>query len=133
MGRTPLKAAATLLPLSVSVIAGSTVAARLIVRRPRERIVAAGLVLIGSGIALPLLAPTAAVLVGEGMAVAGIGLGLAAVATTSWAPTSTRRCAPPPPACIRHQCPARTAIGTAAVLLVAAATTGVPDATSGGR
>ena len=130
LGRTPLEAAATLLPLSVSVIAGSTVAARLIVRRPRQRVAAAGLVLIGGGIALPLLAPTVAVLVGAGMAVAGAGLGLAAVATTSLG-TDVDDATSDDIQGHQHQRPLGTALGTAAVLLVAAATTGVPDATNG--
>ncbi|HZB19120.1 MAG TPA: MFS transporter, partial [Blastococcus sp.] len=128
LGRTPLEAAATLLPLSASVIAGSALAARLIVRRPRERVTAAGLALIGTGIAVPLLAPATAVLVGAGMAVAGVGLGLAAVATTSLGTDVPEALRATSSGVINTSAQLGTAIGTALVLLVAAATTGVPDA-----
>jgi predicted MFS family arabinose efflux permease len=131
LGRSSLEAAATLLPLSASVIVGSIAAARLIVRTTRERITAAGLALIGAGIALPLLAPATAVLVGTGMAVAGVGLGLAAVATTSLGtdvPEASRATAS---GVINTSAQLGTAIGTALVLLLAAATTGIPDASTG--
>ncbi len=131
LGRTPLEAAATLLPLSASVIAGSAAAARLVVRRPRERVTAAGLALIGTGIAVPLLAPSSAVLVGAGMAVAGVGLGLAAVATTSLGTDVDESLRATSSGVINTSAQLGTAIGTALVLLTAAATTGVPDATTG--
>ncbi|SOE03424.1 MFS transporter [Blastococcus haudaquaticus] len=131
LGRSPLEAAATLLPLSVAVIAGSAAAARLIVRRPRERVTAAGLALIGAGIALPLLAPAAAVLVAAGMAVAGFGLGLAAVATTSLGTDVDERQRATSSGVINTSAQLGTAIGTALVLLTAAATTGVPGPGTG--
>jgi MFS family permease len=131
LGRTPLEAAATLLPLSLAVIAGSALAARWIVRLPRERVTAAGLALIGAGIALPLLAPATAVLVGAGMAVAGVGLGLAAVATTSLGTDVPESLRATSSGVINTSAQLGTAIGTALVLVTAAATTGVPDATTG--
>jgi MFS family permease len=131
LGRSPLEAAATLLPLSASVIAGAALAGRLIVRRPRERVAAAGLALIGGGIALPLLAPAVGVLIGAGMAVAGVGLGLSAVATTSLGTDVSESLRTTSSGVINTSAQLGTAIGTAAVLLVAAATTGVPDATTG--
>ncbi|MGY2067773.1 MFS transporter [Blastococcus sp. SYSU DS0619] len=131
LGRTPLEAAATLLPLSVSVIAGSAVAARLIVRRPREGVTAAGLALIGVGIAVPLISPAAPVLVGAGMALAGVGLGLVAVATTSLGTDVPEARRATSSGVINTSAQLGTAIGTALVLLVAAATTGVPSATTG--
>jgi predicted MFS family arabinose efflux permease len=131
LGRSPLEAAATLLPLSVSVIAGSALAARLIVTRARERVTAAGLALIGAGIAVPLLAPSTAVLVAAGMAVAGGGLGLAAVATTSLGTDVPEQLRATSSGVINTSAQLGTAIGTALLLLVAAATTGVPDATTG--
>jgi MFS family permease len=131
LGRSPLEAAATLLPLSASVIAGAAVAGRLIVRRPRERVTAVGLALIGAGIAAPLLAPEAAVLVGAGMAVAGVGLGLAAVATTSLGTDVEESLRATSSGVINTSAQLGTAIGTALVLLVAAATTGVPAAGTG--
>jgi MFS family permease len=131
LGRSPLEAAATLLPLSVAVIAGSAVAARLIVRRPREGVTAAGLALIGVGIAVPLLSPGTAVLVGAGMAVAGVGLGLAAVATTSLGTDVPEAMRATSSGVINTSAQLGTAIGTALVLLTAAATTGVPGPTTG--
>jgi MFS family permease len=131
LGRSPLEAAATLLPLSAAVIAGAALAGRQIVRRPRERVAAAGLALIGCGIALPLLAPAAAALIGAGMAVAGVGLGLSAVATTSLGTDVGESLRTTSSGVINTSAQLGTAIGTAAVLLVAAATTGVPDATTG--
>jgi MFS family permease len=131
LGRSPLEAAATLLPLSASVIAGAAAAGRLIVRRARERVTAAGLALIGAGIAVPLLAPAGAVLVGTGMAVAGVGLGLSAVATTSMGTDVEESLRATTSGVINTSAQLGTAIGTALVLLVAAATTGVPDATTG--
>ncbi|MGY1804147.1 MFS transporter [Blastococcus sp. SYSU D00922] len=131
LGRSPLEAAATLLPLSVSVIAGAAVAGRLVVRRPRERVTAVGLGLIGVGIAAPLLAPTGPVLVGAGMAVAGVGLGLAAVATTSLGTDVDESLRATSSGVINTSAQLGTAIGTAVVLLIAAATTGVPAAGTG--
>jgi MFS family permease len=131
LGRTPLEAAATLLPLSASVIVGSIVAARLIVRTARERVTAAGLVLIGIGIAVPLLTPAVGLLVGTGLAVAGVGLGLAAVATTSLGTDVPEPLRATSSGVINTSAQLGTAIGTALVLLVAAATTGIPDASTG--
>ncbi len=131
LGRSPLEAAATLLPLSVSVIAGSAVAARLVVDRSRERVTATGLGLIGAGIAVPLLAPSAAVLVAAGMALAGVGLGLAAVATTSLGTDVPEQLRATSSGVINTSAQLGTAIGTAVLLLVAAATTGVPGASTG--
>jgi MFS family permease len=131
LGRTPLEAAATLLPLSVAVIAGSGAAARLIVHRPSERITAVGLGLIGAGIAAPLLSPTSAVLLGSGMAIAGLGLGLASVATTSMATDVPEKPRATASGVVNTSAQLGTAIGTAAVLLIAAATTGVPGSSPG--
>jgi predicted MFS family arabinose efflux permease len=129
--RTPLAAAATLCPLSFSVIAGSAVAGRLIVRRPRERVTALGLGLISIGVAVPLIAPQSALLVGAGMAVAGLGLGLSAVATTAMGTDVSEEDRATASGVINTSAQLGTAIGTALILLVAAATTGVPDPATG--
>ncbi|GAB2597025.1 MFS transporter [Paractinoplanes abujensis] len=123
LGRTPLAAAATLLPLSVAVIPGSAVAARLIVRRPAERVAAYGLALIALGVAVPLLDPRQPILLAASMAVVGLGLGLASVATTSLAtdvPEGPRATAA---GIANTTAQLGTAIGTAALLLLADATT----------
>ena len=131
LGRSPWEAAATLLPLSAFVIAGSTLAGRLIVSRCRERVTAAGLIFIGGGIAVPLLAPAAVVLIGAGMAVVGVGLGLSAVATTSLGTDVDESLRAMSSGVINTSAQLGTAVGTAALLLVAATTTGVPDPTTG--
>jgi MFS family permease len=131
LGRTPLEAAATLLPLSLSVIGGSAAAARLIVRFPSERITAAGLGLIGLGIAAPLLTPSSAVLVGSGMAVVGLGLGLSSVATTSMATDVPEKPRATASGIVNTSAQLGTAIGTALVLLIAVSTTGVPGTDTG--
>lgn len=123
LGRTPLEVAAALLPLSLAVIPGSAVAARLIVRRPAERVAAAGLAVIAAGIAAPLLDPHRPLLLAVGMAVAGFGLGLSSVATTSLAtdvPEGPRATAA---GLVNTTAQLGTAIGTAALLLLADATT----------
>jgi MFS family permease len=131
LGRSALEAAATLLPLSLAVIAGAAVAGGMVLRWPRERVTAVGLGLIGAGIALPLLAPASPVLLGAGMALAGGGLGLSAVATTSMGTDVDEEFRATASGVINTSAQVGTAIGTAVVLLVAAATTGVPDATTG--
>jgi hypothetical protein len=62
------------------------------------------------------------------MAVAGVGLGLAAVATTSLGTDVPEALRATSSGVINTSAQLGTAIGTALVLLVAAATTGVPDA-----
>jgi MFS family permease len=131
LGRTPLQAAATFLPLSVLVIVGSAAASRLMARLARERIAAVGLVVIGIGIALPLVQPTSGVLVGVGMAVTGLGLGLASVVATSMAtdvPEGVRATAS---GIVNTSAQVGAAIGTAAILLLAAGTTGLPGPMTG--
>lgn len=129
LGRTPLEAAATLLPLSLAVIPGSAAAARLMSRLPGEHVAAAGLALIAVGIGSSLLAPAAAALVGAGMAVTGFGLGLSSVATTSLATDVPERPRATAAGLVNTSAQLGTAIGTAVLLLIAAATTGVPGAT----
>nr|WP_221382742.1 MFS transporter [Actinoplanes polyasparticus] len=129
LGRTPLEAAATLLPLSLAVIPGSAAAARLIVRRPAERVAGAGLLTIGAGLAAPLIAPASALLIGAGVAAAGFGLGLASVATTSLATDVPEESRATSAGLANTSAQLGTALGTAVLLLVAEATTGVPGAT----
>jgi MFS family permease len=131
LGRTPLAAAATLLPFSILVIAGSAAAARLLSRHVRERVTAAGLGLIGAGVGMLLLEPTSAILVGSAVAVAGFGIGLSSVAMTSLGtdvPESSRTTAS---GIVNTGAQLGTAIGTALLLLLAAATTGIPAGTTG--
>ncbi|GAA4076879.1 MFS transporter [Actinomadura miaoliensis] len=129
LGRTPLQAAAAFLPYCALVIAGSAAAARLLARRPGERVAATGLGLIGAGLAVPLLEPASSPLLTGGLSVVGLGLGLSSVATTSLAtgvPEGPRATAS---GIVNTSAQIGAAAGTAALLLTAAATTGVPGET----
>ena len=130
LGRTPLAAAATLLPFSILVIGGSAAAARLLARHLNERIIAAGLGLIGIAVATVLLKPTSAVLVGSAMAVAGFGIGLSSVAATSIGTDVPKRSRATASGIVNTSAQLGTAIGIAFLLLVAAETTGIPASTT---
>jgi MFS family permease len=83
LGLNPLQAAFTLMPLSVAVIAGSALSRPLGARLPHRRLGSLGLAGIAAGnLILALTAGAIAGLVG-GIAIAGAGLGIAAVAANS--------------------------------------------------
>lgn len=130
LGRTPLAAAATLLPFSILVIAGSAAAARLLARHLNERIIAAGLGLIGIAVATLLLKPTSAVAVGSAMAVAGFGIGLSSVAATSIGTDVAKRSRATASGIVNTSAQLGTAIGIAFLLLLAAEATGIPTSTT---
>lgn len=65
------------------------------------------------------------------MAIAGLGLGLASVATTSMATDVPEKPRATASGVVNTSAQLGTAIGTAAVLLIAAATTGVPGSSPG--
>jgi MFS family permease len=126
LGESPLATAAMLLPLSLLVIAGSGIAARILPRVRPESLTAAGLALIASGFGLMVLAEDQLLAIAGCMALAGVGLGLSAVATTSLGtdvPEDDRTTAS---GIINTTAQLGTAIGVAALLLAAAATTGMP-------
>ncbi|MBW8483249.1 MFS transporter [Actinomadura parmotrematis] len=128
LGWSQLRTAAAFLPLSVLVIAGSASAARLLARWPGERVCALGLALIGAGLALPLLRIGSLPLLGTGMGLAGLGLGLSSVASTSLAtdvPEGPRAAAS---GLVNTSAQLGSAIGTA-VLLLAATAAGRPPGT----
>jgi MFS family permease len=131
LGQSPLQAAATLLPLSVSVIAGSILAARLLPRWSADRLAAAGLGVIGLGIAALPLSPGTPVVVALDVAVSGFGLGLSSVATTSMATNVSEESRAIASGIANTGAQLGAAVGTAAVLLVATATTGVPGGADG--
>ncbi len=122
--RSPLWAAAALVPFSLAVVVGSALAAPVLRRLPPARVLAVGLAVIA--LAIGALAGTAAsaAALSACVAVAGLGLGLAAVASTTlgtdvdtaWRSTAS--------GIINTTAQLGTAIGTAALLLLAAATTG---------
>jgi MFS family permease len=126
LGRSPLAAAAVLLPFSVAVVVGSTLSTRLSPRWSRDTVTVIGLTVIALGIALPLIHPSLAWLIGVGMAISGLGLGLTSVMSTAMAtdvPTLLRTAAS---GLVNTSAQLGAAIGTAVVLLTATATTGVP-------
>jgi MFS family permease len=131
LGRSSVAAAATLLPSSILVIGGSALAARLLVSQRSERVTAAGLGLIAVGISAPLLRPSSAVLVGAGMAIAGLGLGLSSVATTAMATDVPEEPRATASGLVNTSAQLGAAIGTAALLLIAATTTGTAGRTAG--
>jgi MFS family permease len=126
LGWSPLQTAGAFVPLSVLVVGGSAAAGRLIARFPREQVTAAGLAVISVGTAAPLLHPASVFLLAPGLALAGFGLGLSSVATTSLATDVPERPRATASGIVNTSAQLGTAIGTAAILLVAAATTGVP-------
>jgi MFS family permease len=131
LGRTPWQAAASLLPFSLAVIAGSTLAARVQHRAepPRQvarRLIAAGLALIAVADAalIPLAARVWAVpLCG---AAAGAGIGLSSVAATGLGTDVEPRWRGGASGIINTAAQLGTAVGIATLLLVAAATSGTP-------
>jgi MFS family permease len=123
---TPLAAAATLLPFSILVVAGSAGAGRMVARRPGERVAALGLVLIGAGVALPLMGSSSELVIGGGLGVAGLGLGLSSVATTAMAMEVPQRLRATASGVVNTSAQLGTALGTAALLVVAITSTGPP-------
>jgi len=126
LGRSPLAAAVMLLPFSLAVIAGSSIAVAALRRAPPQRVVAAGLTAIGSAdLALIWAAPSPWALP-VCMAAAGSGIGLSSVAATglgtnvepAWRATAS--------GILNTASQLGTALGVAALLLVAATTARTP-------
>jgi MFS family permease len=123
--RSPLQAAAMLVPFSLAVVAGSALAAPALRRIRPQLALAAGLAVIAaadaalagtaSGWALPLCA-----------AAAGAGLGLSSVAATTLGTTVPAALRGTASGIINTAAQLGTAIGIAVLLLAAAATTGGP-------
>ena len=126
-GHSPLAAGLMLLPFSLAVIVGSALAAPALSRWPAQRLVSAGLAIIalcdaslipaaGSTVALPIC-----------VAVGGMGIGLSSVAATrlgTGVPVAVRGTAS---GIINTAAQLGTALGIAALLLVAALSTGIPE------
>jgi MFS family permease len=124
--RSPLAAAATLLPFSLAVIGGSSLAAWLQRRLTPQRVVTLGLATIAAAdLALVWSAPvTWAVPVCA--AAAGAGIGVASVAATGLGTEVSPRWRGAASGIINTAAQLGTATGTAVLLLIAAATSGVP-------
>ena len=126
--RSPLTAAAALLPFSLAVIVGSSLAAPLLRRAYPQRVAAAGLAIIAGGdaILIPVAAHVPALSVC--MAAAGFGIGMSSVATTTLGTSVPLRSRGTASGVINTTAQLGTAIGIAVLVLVATATTGAPAA-----
>ncbi len=126
LGRSPLEAAAVLLPLSLAVIAGSSLSAACQRRLPAAAVIAAGLAVIAlADLALIPAAPRpwALALCAAG---AGAGIGLSSVAATGLGTDVELRWRGIASGIINTAAQLGTAVGIGALLLIAAASSGVP-------
>lgn len=123
----PLAAALMLLPFSLAVIAGAALAAPALARRSPQHLVSAGLAIIAISDAALIPAASNTWALPACVAVGGAGLGLSSVAATrlgTSVPVAARGTAS---GIINTAAQLGTALGIAALLLVAALTTGVPE------
>jgi MFS family permease len=124
--RTPLEAAATLVPFSLLVIVGSAAAAALLRRWPAPRVVAAGLLIIAVADATLIPAARWVWAVPVCAAAAGLGIGLSSVAATGLGTEVSERWRGSASGIINTAAQLGTALGTAVLLLIAALTSGLP-------
>jgi MFS family permease len=126
--RSPLEAAATLLPFSVTVIGGASLSAALLRRLRPQSVVALGLAAVAA--ANLALIPSAAIpwAVPLCAAVAGAGIGLSSVAATGLGTDVAEHWRGTASGIINTAAQLGTAIGIAVLLLTAATTTGTPAA-----
>ena len=126
-GRSPLAAGLMLLPFSLAVIACAALAAPALARWPPQRLVAAGLAVIAASDAALIPAASNTWALPVCAAVGGAGIGLSSVAATrlgTSVPVAARGTAA---GIINTAAQLGTALGIAALLLVAALTTGIPE------
>ena len=130
--RSPLQAAAALIPFSLAVIAGSSLSA---VAQRRQRpplvVVAEGLALIALADGVLIWSPGSAWAVPLCAAAAGAGIGLSSVAATGLGTDVGPRWRGGASGIVNTAAQLGTAVGVAVLLLVAAATSGVPAAGTG--
>jgi MFS family permease len=129
--RSPLQAAATLVPFSLAVVAGAALAAPALRRIGPQPALATGLAVIATAdAALTVAAPHPWALPASA-ATAGAGLGLSSVAATTLGTTVPEVLRGTASGVINTAAQLGTAIGIAAVLLIADATTGAPGPGTG--
>jgi MFS family permease len=127
-GHSPLAAGLMLLPFSLAVIAGSAFATPALARWRPQRVIAAGLTIIAVCDAALILAARTSWALPVCVAVGGAGIGLSSVAATGLGtsvPPTDRATAS---GIINTSAQLGTALGIATLLLVAAVTTGIPEA-----
>ena len=126
-GYSPLAAGLMLLPFSVAVIAGSALAAPALARWTPQRLVSVGLAIIAVCDAALIASASHAWALPICVAAGGAGIGLSSVAATrlgTSVPAAMRGTAS---GIINTAAQLGTALGIAALLLVAALTTGIPE------
>ena len=129
--RSPLQAAAALIPFSLAVIAGSSLSAVAQRRQRAPLVVAEGLTLIALADGMLIWSPGSAWAVPLCAAAAGAGIGLSSVAATGLGTDVGPRWRGGASGIVNTAAQLGTAVGVAVLLLVAAATSGVPAAGSG--
>lgn len=125
-GRSPLVAGLMLLPFSLAVIVGSASAAPALARWRPQRVISAGLTMIAASDAALIVAAPSAWALSVCVAVGGAGIGLSSVAATGLGISIGVAARGTASGIINTAAQLGTALGIAALLLVAAATTGVP-------
>jgi predicted MFS family arabinose efflux permease len=128
--RSPLQAAATLLPFSLAVIAGSSLAARLLRSLRPEQVVAAGLAVIAVADATLIPSARSSWAVALCTAGAGAGIGLSSVAATGLGTDVGPRWRGGASGLVNTTAQLGTAVGVAVLLLIATVTSGMPAAST---
>jgi hypothetical protein len=129
--RSPLQAAAALIPFSLAVIAGSSLSAVAQRRQRPPLVVAEGLAMIALADGALIWSPGSAWAVPLCAAAAGTGIGLSSVAATGLGTDVGPRWRGGASGIVNTAAQLGTAVGVAVLLLVAAATSGVPAAGTG--
>jgi MFS family permease len=126
-GLTPLTTAGVLLPFSLAVIAGSALAAPTLARYPPQRVIAAGLSAVAICDAALISSAAGAWTVPFTVVAGGVGIGLSSVAATNLGTSVAERDRATAAGVINTSAQLGTALGIAILLVVAAATTGIPE------
>jgi MFS family permease len=128
----PIAAAAALLPFSLAVVAGAAAAAPALRRFTSRQVTAAGLAAIAVADAALIVGARSIVTLPGCVAVAGLGIGLSSVATTTMGTAVSDRWRGTASGILNTSAQVGTALGIAVLLLIATATTGtVGHGTSG--
>ena len=130
-GASPAGAGLLLLPFSLFVIAGSTAAARVLRRRPARTTIGLGLGLIAAGDAILLALRSGIWAVPVGVAVAGLGIGLSSVAATTIGTDVPADLAGTAAGVLNTAAQLGSALGIAAMFVVAETTAGTGWVISG--
>jgi MFS family permease len=131
LGRSALTTAAALLPFSLSAIAGAALAPRLMRRWPRPTVAAIGLATIGVCLTAMNIQADSVGWVTACLIPTGVGLSLSSVASTSLGTSVAEEVRASAAGLINTAAQVGTAVGIAALVLLAAATSGVPAAGTG--